>query len=79
MTALINPPLLNAVWFCGEAQIRVLIAHGSNVNQRTAPGPPLMKAIEVRNSNKARLLLHAGAETTNFEELIRPIAGARDI
>ena len=75
--------LLNAVEEGGEDPLRLLIANGANVNQRTALGSPLMKAIEIRNSNKVRLLVLGGAETGNLSEyavqvFIRPIIGAHD-
>ena len=76
--------LLLAVWTSGLDKIRLLIDKRANVNQRTALGTPLMRAIETGDLNKVRLLVHAGAETTNvpanlFDEFIRPITDARDI
>lgn len=72
--------LLQAVLKSGEDQIRVLISNGAYVNQRTALGTP----IEIRDSNKVRMLLNAWAKTTDvpenlLEEFIRPIKGAGDI
>ena len=77
-----NTALLQAVgspWISGvDEVVSFLIAHGANVNQETARGTPLMKAIEVGDFNKVRLLVLAGAGTGNlpenlFQEFIVPI------
>ena len=73
-----NTALLNAVRFSGGDQVRLLIAYGANVNQRTALGTPLMKAIETGDINKVRMLVLAGAERTDipetlFQKYIHPI------
>jgi ankyrin repeat protein len=58
--------------------VAFLIAHGANVNQRTALGTPLMKAIARRHENKVRLLIYAGAGTSEipgaaFNDFIHPV------
>ena len=58
--------------------VAFLIAHGANVNQRTALGTPLMKAIENRDEYQARLFIYAGADTSElplaeFNGVIRPL------
>ena len=70
--------LLNAIRSGERDAVLVLIANGANVNQRTALGTPLMRAIETRNSSMIRILFLSGAETRSlpedlFEKFIRPI------
>ena len=75
-----NSALLEAIMYAdgGEDPARFLIAHGANVNMRTAMGTPLMKAIEKGDYNFVRLLILSGAETSDIpenlsQEFINPV------
>ena len=74
--------LLNAVENRGEDQVRVLIAYGADVNQGTAQGTPLIKAL-LKDLKMARWLVLAGADTANlppwiFNEYLQPLMASLD-